>query len=128
MSSMLDKAKASWKLSEEYWSEVISLNFAANRFYYSLYQIADEVNKSPAGGNRRKYENESFHSFMRNVVRDVVPPGKRNLFQAFQELRELRDTADYQCENITLDDLDKELIHEAKELFTLLEQKLSQRS
>ena len=109
----------------EFRSEDISLNFAANRFYYSLYQIADEFNKSPAGSNKRKYETESFHALIRKVVRDAIPSGKNNLFKAFRELRELRDTADYQCDSITLDELDEELILEAKELFTLFEEKLN---
>jgi hypothetical protein len=124
MGDMLDKAKESWSLAEEYWREVISLNFSANRFYYSLFQIADEFNRSSAGKKLKRGEKQSSHELIRAVVREAMPTGKMYLLKTFKELGELRVTADYHCENITLNELDEELVREARELFTFFETKL----
>lgn len=122
---MLHKAKESWELAEDFRNADVGLNFSANRFYYSLYQIADEFNRSPNGKKFKKAEKQSFHKLMIQVVRDSLPIGKTNLLDAFNELRDLRVQADYTPEEIELSDLDDGLVDEAKELFTLFEAKLT---
>lgn len=62
---------------------------------------------------------------MVSVVRDCVPIGKKYLFDTFRELKSLRRQADYSPTNITMSDLEPDLLREAKELFGLVEKKLA---
>lgn len=123
MSDMADKARESRSIAESFVEADTSLNFAANRHYYSLYQIANAFNESPNGEDYKKQGNQSYHMFTRHIV-DKALSTKRYLLWTLDELRDLRVQADYYPGDIERSDLDDSLLDEVKELYEYFENKI----
>ena len=114
MSVMFEKAMESWELAEGLRSENAYANFAANRYYYALYQLVCWYNESSAG-KRMVRGQTTAHVFARDIVRDITGQ-RRHLQTVFRKLRSLRERADYEKTNVEKEDLNDLLIKNATEL------------
>jgi len=131
---MLDKAKHSKDFAVALHTGDCDFDFATNRYYYSLYQIADQYaitclnrnigaeldalrGRARAGHNVRV---KTFHNVMLDVVRDFVPNGKMALYNNYKSLKGLRRKADYYPAPVRKIELDSTK-SKALELFGLFE-------
>jgi len=115
---MQNKAKSSWTIAEKFVKEDDSLNFAANRFYYALFQAAWWRNaqlKPPL----TKESGEGYHEFAKRIVCTIVNNDKNHV-RIFLKFKSLRVKADYKPVDIKRYELHQIYIQQANELFDVL--------
>lgn len=127
MSTLLDKALASWEMAEELHPDETKINFAANRYYYALYQAAtwrnDQANPPLTKKTKQKSDGttvvaEGNHEFATRIIASISKESKR--VQMFRTFKTFRITADYKPTNVTKHQLSSYNIMVASELLTEL--------
>lgn len=123
------------EIAESFFNGSLYLDLCANRYYYSLYQMADAYALKCLKRNiykeleekrgRRKSEKSSAriptsHFAMEGVIREFIGDNRKDLLKNFKILKSLRHTADYYPSPVNKEQLigckDK-----AIELFKMLE-------
>ena len=92
MSTLRDKAIASWEIAEELRDDEAKINWVANRYYYALFQAAWWRNEqSPMPLAQRG--DEGTHQFAKRIVDTLSHEIKQK--RIFSTFKGLRITADY---------------------------------
>lgn len=120
MSTLRDKAIASWEIAEELCNDATHINFAANRYYYALFQAAwwrNEQSQTPL----KKRGDEGTHQFAKRIIDTISHETKRK--RIFSTFKGLRVTADYKPIDVKRFQLKAYDINTAFELLTELIEK-----
>jgi len=93
-------------------------NAAANRLYYSLFQVAKAC--AVSHGKMAMAEGADVHRTARGFVKELLK-SESQLYDTFEDALELRKKADYDPEDVTVNDLTTAFRNDAQSLRDRLE-------
>lgn len=91
--SLRDKSDSCWKLAIQL-QENANFNNCANRMYYAVFQAVKDY--AVKAGLYAKTDYMSAHTIMRKIVKSKLP----NQADSYEDMSELRKTADYDPDDV----------------------------
>jgi uncharacterized protein (UPF0332 family) len=106
-----DKVRKGWDLALKLRGEG-DLNNSASRMYYAVFQavLAYAIQKEGFDREKARRDKENVHSLMKRVVEQNVK-NSRQARDTYEDLRELRNRADYDPDDVVKSDLEASFVY-----------------
>ena len=110
----LSKVKTGWELAT-WLRDKQDYNNSASRMYYAVFQavLTYAIRKEKFDREKAWDEKRNVHALMRRVVKEKM---QKNDADAYDDLRGLRNKADYDPEDVHLSDLDLNFIQSVEKI------------
>ncbi len=106
-----DKVRKGWDLALKLRASG-DLNNSASRMYYAVFQSVLTYAVQKKKYNREK-KRDTVHSDMKRMLKEAASK-QRGWKDAYDDLRELRNRADYDPEDVSETDFDQRLVHQSE--------------
>lgn len=109
----LNKVHTGWDLATNLYDQH-DYNNSASRMYYAVFQavLAYAIRKKKFDREKARTEKKNVHMLMK----DVVTQNMQNALDAYDDLRALRNKADYDPEDVMKSDLDTSFVNSVERI------------